>query len=250
VDCSDVMIHGYADGELDVAGVLTVEEHLRRCERCAREYDAIRAVQHACSADLLYHKLPPGLDRKVRAAVQRQLGRSAPRWTILNPRLAAAAVLLVAATLTGVIVLENRSSPDVLVAREIVSDHVRAMMLPEHHFDVASSDHHTVKPWFNGKVDFVPDVPDVSAAGFKLEGGRLEYIDGRPVAALMYSYRLHMIDLFTWPAPGVSDTSPSMSQRQGYWLAHWTHAGMTYWAITDAGQQTLHEFIQASTNTR
>ena len=134
---------------------------------------------------------------------------------------------------------------DELRAREIVTAHVRSLMGPGHLNDVASSDQHTVKPWFSGKLDFAPPVQDLANAGFALTGGRLDYIDGRAVAALTYRSRQHVVNLFVWPASGARDVEPAALSRQGYALLHWARGGMEYWAVTDMASAQLAPLADA-----
>ena len=138
----------------------------------------------------------------------------------------------------------SRSS-DELLAQELVSNHVRSLLLGGSHLtDVLSSDQHTVKPWFDGKVDFAPPVKDFSSQGFPLIGGRLEYLNNRAVAALIYQRQKHYINLYIWPAEQSNATSEVGTKRQGYNLLHWTNSGMTYWAISDLNGVELHEFAR------
>ena len=139
------------------------------------------------------------------------------------------------------------SSAHDLLVREIVSSHVRSLMAT-HLTDVASSDQHTVKPWFKGQLDFSPPVKDLSKEGFKLVGGRLDYIGDRPVAALVYQRRKHFINLFIWPASTGSVADPTVFSRQGYNLIHWTEDGLTYWAVSDLNEKELEEFVQLVRN--
>jgi anti-sigma factor RsiW len=130
-----------------------------------------------------------------------------------------------------------------LVAAEVIASHVRSLM-GNHLLDVPSTDQHTVKPWFDGRLDFSPKVTDFASEGFRLIGGRLDYIGGRPVAALVYQHGQHAINLFTWPAqePEMKPTvSPS---EKGYQSIHWSQAGMTYWAVADVPESTLRQFAQ------
>jgi anti-sigma factor RsiW len=130
-----------------------------------------------------------------------------------------------------------------LVADEIVSSHIRSMML-NHLVDVPSSDQHTVKPWFNGKLDFAPEVKDFADQGFPLVGGRLDYIDNRTVAALVYQRRKHSINLFIWSSPAVNDQPTQQFSRQGYNIVHWNESGASYWAVSDVNSTDLSEFAQ------
>jgi anti-sigma factor RsiW len=136
-----------------------------------------------------------------------------------------------------------RSRNENLLAQEVVSSHIRSMML-NHLVDVPSSDQHTVKPWFNGKLDFAPDVKDFADQGFPLVGGRLDYIDNRTVAALIYQRRKHAINLFIWPAPEVNNQPAQQLSVNGYNIIHWTRSGTRYWAVSDVNSADLSEFAK------
>jgi anti-sigma factor RsiW len=138
---------------------------------------------------------------------------------------------------------------ETLVAREIADAHVRSLM-EQHLFDVASSDRHTVKPWFAGKVDFAPSVVDLSETGFALVGGRIDYIAARPVAALVYRHDRHTINVFTWPDAGVGadayeGAAPRYSTMQGFNVWQWSRRGMAFYAISDVNANTLRELVEA-----
>jgi anti-sigma factor RsiW len=126
---------------------------------------------------------------------------------------------------------------------ELVSAHIRSLMA-DHLVDVATSDQHTVKPWFSGKIDFAPPVADFTASGFPLVGGRVDYIGGRPVAVLVYKTRQHLVNVFVWPADGEGDEEPRLLAREGYHLLQWQQSGLTFWAVSDVTPDDLQRLAQ------
>jgi len=129
------------------------------------------------------------------------------------------------------------------LAEGVVADHIRALQ-PGHLMDVVSTDQHTVKPWFDGKLDYAPPVKDLAASGFALIGGRLDYLAGRPVAALAYRHGQHILDFYAWPAPRAGDAPPGGGAREGYNFLHWTQDGMVLWAVSDIEAAGLAEFVR------
>jgi anti-sigma factor RsiW len=160
------------------------------------------------------------------------------RWAIAAASLLAAVIII-----WSIASFATRQSPDDVLAQEVVASHVRSLMA-NHLTDVPSSDRHTVKPWFDGKLDFSPAVKDLSPQGFSLNGGRLDYIGNRPVAALVYQRRQHSINLFVWPATHAPAANGKASERQGYNVIRWSNAGMTYWAVSDLNLAELQQFVQ------
>ncbi len=240
--CRDTrnLLNAYVDGELDSAGSLGVESHVQGCTSCLAEVEALHALSSTIENGQLRFKAPPQLKKNVQAAIRAAAPRA--QRTFFSWRLAsafAALVLMVAVTWT-VTTQRTRSSKETMLVNDIVSSHVRSMMA-NHITDVASSDSHTVKPWFGGKLDYSPPAKDLTSQGFRLIGGRLDYLDGRPVAALVYQRSQHFINLFVWPADDNGIQSETQFMRQGYNLIHWTRSGMTYWLISELNLTELNE---------
>jgi anti-sigma factor RsiW len=247
VSCQEVqdLLHGYADGELDLVRTLHIERHLRDCSACARLHAHQQALGSALRASALYLTPPEPLERRIRAAVRRVSNANTRTWGWSWRRLSLGAALAsLAIVLWSVVPLLIESSAPDQALQELVDSHVRSLMV-DHLTDVTSSDSHTVKPWFEGKVDFSPPVPDLTLQGFRLVGGRLEYLGQRAVAALVYQRREHVINLFTWPAAHGASSDETMVTRQGYHLAHWRGVGMSYWAVSNLNQKELQEFVRA-----
>jgi anti-sigma factor RsiW len=259
VSCQETqdLIHGYIDGELDLVRNLEIERHLQACQTCSQAHRDQQALRSAVATGSLYYHAPASLQTRVRSAV-----REANKHEVFPPimswkmlRIMSWRRLSVGASLAAVAILAlilapilTRPSADELMAREIVSAHVRSLMAT-HLTDVSSSDQHTVKPWFNGKLDFSPSVKDLTNQGFPLVGGRLDYINDRPVAALVYRRQQHFINLFIWPsAQGSEKAKTEPAPRQGYHLFRWTTSGMTYWAVSDLNERELKEFVQLAHN--
>lgn len=232
----------WLDGELDLATGLEFERHLRQCPGCARRTEALRSLGAAVHASPLYVRAPAGLEKQVRAALRHEVGvrsrwrMTAVRWT------AVAAAILLAAFVGWSLPHGSAVAPDQLMAQEVLSAHLRSLMT-DHLMDVASSDRHTVKPWFAGRLDFSPDVRDFSTDGFHLEGGRLEYLDGRPAAALVYRHQKHIVNVFIRPTTK-SFPGTVASQINGYHELRWVHGPMEYWAVSDASEDSLRALEQ------
>jgi anti-sigma factor RsiW len=186
------------------------------------------------------YRAPLHLRNQVLAAVRQSAGSGGK--TLPWRGFAIAASLLLAGSLTwNAALLRTRNSTGVAIAQTLVASHVRSLM-GTHLLDVPSSDQHTVKPWFNGKLDFSPDVQDFKSQGFALIGGRVDYLADRPVAVLVYQRRQHVINVFTWPSSSADDRAPEV-RRNGYGLIHWTKAGMTFWAVSDLNPTELAQFV-------
>ena len=250
---NSTLVHGYLDGELDLVNTLRVEDHLRECTSCAQTYRNLQTLRSAVRGGGLYFQPPGDLAERLHSALQDAAGAGRPvpasmREAARRPRLwtwqamtGLAACLAVGAVIFQFTPGASRPLQSDLVAQEVLASHVRSLMA-NHLTDVPSSDQHTVKPWFNGKLDFSPPVRDLSAQGFPLVGGRLDYLEERPVAALVYQRRKHFINLFIWPSP--RDSGKQVVMQQGYNMHHWAESGMTYWAVSDLNNSELEEFVR------
>ena len=233
-------VDAHVDGELDVVRQAEMEAHLRSCAACSRVVAGRRSLGTAVrSSEELYFRAPARLEQRVRAAARRSDRRRLVTPSRIGAALAAAAVLAAAMFLwpPG----SDRSWSD-RTSQDVVSAHVRSLM-PGHLTDVPSSEQHTVRPWFAGKVEFAPPVVDLAADGFALVGGRLDYVAGKRVAALVYRQGAHLINLFAWPAPPrAGETAESASSRDGYNMIRWTRSGIEFWAISDVNAAELRRF--------
>lgn len=244
MDCREVqrLLPGYIDDELDLVTALELENHLPGCTECTRQYKELTGLRSLIGSSSLFLPAPAGLEKRVRSSI-RKANPAPPIWTRFNFQWIAAALALVVVAFIGGSLARGWFAPrqDGRLAEEVQSAHLRSLMA-SHLTDVASSDRHTVKPWFNGKLDFSPPVVDLAAQGFPLIGGRLDFLDGHPVAALVYRRSQHDINLFIWPS---TDKAPEIgsSTKDGYNLYHWNESGMTFWAVSDLNPPELLDFV-------
>ena len=260
------LVDGYLDGELDARTNQEIEHHLRECSKCSQAYELQRDLVRAVESGAPYYKAPAELRQSIqsllRAEIKSQpLGNDpdnkrarvlskaserpakvfAPQWSWLALAAAIAAAAIVGANFTP---RAQRSSREQFLGTELIASHVRSLMA-SHLTDVGSSDQHTVKPWLDTKLDFAPSVFDLTNDGFPLIGGRLDYIENRPVAALVYQRRKHFINLFIWPAESAMTAANKTISRQGYQLVQWIDRDFTYWAVSDVSESDLQLFKQA-----
>ncbi|MCL6741441.1 anti-sigma factor [Sphingomonas sp. RB56-2] len=233
----ELLLGGLIDGELDAANTALVEAHVARCEGCREELDRLQAVRNLLRADGVRHSAPETL--KQRIAELPELSPRAGKRQMLPGWLAPGLAGALAASLAMVLFVPV-SDPSG-IDQQLVSSHVRSLQ-PGHLTDVQTTNQHIVKPWFNGKIDFAPPVPELADKGFPLAGGRLDSIDGRTVAAIVYHRRLHTVNLFVWPSKPVSERT---SVEDGFELAEWSDGGLRFAAVSDIPPQELQQFERA-----
>jgi len=238
-DEARLMMHAMIDGELDAGHARDVEAHLAGCQRCAAELGQMRELRQLLSGVNLGLKAPASLRRRIDAAIPVPQIRAPSRRSLLQGFAFGTAMSAVAAT--GVMFLVVRQDQDQRVLGDVVSAHLRSLQA-DHLTDVPSTDQHTVKPWFNGRLDVAPPVADLTAQGFTLLGGRLDYIDGRAVAVIVYRRRVHVINLFVAQAGGAARATARNETVQGFNIHRWTEQGLRLIAISDINVDELQEF--------
>jgi anti-sigma factor RsiW len=233
-------VHAYFDGELDAVRAAEFEQHLTSCGECQGSLANMTALRTSLRRNDLYERASAGLQQRLYKELDLDRGTKGreSRFALSLYWLPAFAVLAVA--LAFVFILRSRGSESVRLSAELIDAHVRSLQ-PGHLMDVQSTDQHTVKPWFDGKLDFIPPVTDYSGQGFPLIGGRLDVIDGHNVAALVYGRRKHFINLFVWPAGNADKVGDSSGSRQGYNWALWRSGDMDFSLVSDASPADLRE---------
>ncbi|PYJ75809.1 MAG: hypothetical protein DME77_08130 [Verrucomicrobia bacterium] len=264
------LMDGYLDGELDPVTSQTIEQHLRSCRNCEQAYETHRVLVRSIGIAAPYYKAPAELRQRIQSSLREEIAerpmrnvapdaqplfpRQQPKpravlfgtpwnWLSLSGLSLAAAIIFAAIIFSNLAPQLRRPGADQLLATQLIASHVRSLMA-NHLTDVASSDQHTVKPWLDAKLDFAPAVADLASEGFPLIGGRLDYLDNRPVAALVYQRRKHFINLFVWPAGSDVAKAAKTITRQGYQLLHWADSDFNYWAVSDVNVNDLQLFKQ------
>ena len=244
----EVLLHALIDGELDAGHAHDVEMHVAGCSACAAQLASYRAMHGVMGGGALKETAPAHLRSRIEALVAAPAPRVVSMRGFFKPTrrsffggfaLGSALSAAVAASLVLTVIRRDEQA----VADEVVSAHIRSLQ-PGHLMDVATSDQHTVKPWFNGRVDVAPPVIDLTAESFTLLGGRLDYIDGEPVAAIVYQRRKHMINLFVAQHLGVRHARTVAESIQGYNVRHWSQDGLDFWVVSDLAGDELDEFVQ------
>lgn len=244
MDCRqmEIQIDAHLDEELDASNSRLVEAHLTGCANCRARFDELKALSQSLKASSLRHPTPASLRSQIKEMNPSSAVLSAGAWLgakWVTPAISfalGALLVWIAPQVRGL-----REGEDAL-EREVIAGHVRSLMA-DHLSDVISTDQHTVKPWFTGKLDFSPPVTDFSNEGFVLIGGRLDYLDKRSVSAIVYRRNQHRINVFVWPANEAGDTQPQWKFDQGYHIAHWRSRGMNYWTISDLNAKELGALV-------
>jgi anti-sigma factor RsiW len=244
----------YMDGELDLVRTIEMETHLNDCPVCAQNLEDHRDLRAALRRFSLAYEAPVALRGRIRLSLPASTGVRFPEPKIQWPRLliwqwAGAAAVLASFTLGGWQLAARLRAPtdDQRITAEVFSNHIRSLEA-QHLTDVISTDQHTVKPWFDARLDFSPPVEDLASDGFPLVGGRLDYLEGREVAALIYQRRGHFINVFVWPNPTGQTSTRGAESRQGYNIMRWSRGGLQCWAVSDLGAPELAEFVRLLAN--
>ena len=238
-DSSVLLVHAYLDGELDPANALGITQQMDTVPALAAEAERIKALQQLIRERLPREETPPGLRARIETSVgglRRE--RSRPSWRALAASIALTAMV----TGTSTWFMAGSQQP-IMVADSLVSDHIRALMAPEP-VDVVSSDRHTVKPWFNGRIPNSPRVVDLAKENFPLIGGRVDVLGQTPVSTLVYRHAKHLISLTAVPAEGGFKLDRSPRSINGYNVVHWVENGVSYWAISDLEAKELEDFAR------
>jgi anti-sigma factor RsiW len=245
-ECRD-LLGAHADGELMPEESSEIRDHLASCAQCTAEHDAMRELSRRLKEGLARPRAPDLLEARIRSslarpdlpdAAERPQGTRRTRWAgVLS-----AGVMIAALSATATFAVARHGSSGPPMREQVLSSHIRSLM-PGHLTDVASTDLHNVKPWFNGRVDLSPSVPRLDSAGYPLVGGRLDYVGGRPVAAVVYTRRQHVINVFSWPIDRGDASATSITTEHGYHLAHWRDGGSEYWAASDVSEPDLRQFV-------
>lgn len=236
-DEARMLLHALIDGELDAGHAREVEEHVAGCAACAAELAAFRDMGKALAGADLRYQAPAALRRRIEASLPQS--RAPNRRAVLRGFAMGSAVSAIAAT--GIVAIVLRGDDEQRVMSEVVSAHLRSLQAG-HLTDVISTDQHTVKPWFNGKLDVAPPVVDLTAQGFTLIGGRLDYIDARAIGAIVYRRRAHVINLFVAQTASTEHKAAKTETIQGFNIIGWSDRGLNYWAVSDLAADELAEF--------
>jgi anti-sigma factor RsiW len=237
---STTILHGYFDNELDVLGAADFERHLEQCSNCVSALETLESMRSSLNVAQLYEKAPAELRKKILARIGSPRSATVfPNRNVWQWLAVAAALVMVTYTALRVVSPHRADNYETVLAAEIIDAHLRSLQ-PGHLIDVVSTDQHTVKPWFDGKLDFSPPVQDFADQGFPLQGGRVDVVQGRSVAALVYRRRKHFVNVFIWPT-NEKDAVPRSGSQQGYQWTEWRKDGMEFCAVSDAAPSALEQ---------
>jgi anti-sigma factor RsiW len=234
---AEILLHGLLDGELDARHALDVEAHVAQCPKCAAMLATYRKMHQEMARSDMRLKAPAALRQRVEATLA-VAPRNDRRAVLKGFAMGSVASALAA---TGLVALVLRNEDEQRILSDLTSAHLRSLQAG-HLTDVLSTDQHTVRPWFNGRLDVAPPVVDLTARGFTLIGGRLDYLDGRAIGAVVYQRRTHVINLFVAQAPGNEPHRSKIDVVQGFNIWRWGDRGLNYWAISDLNKEELSEF--------
>jgi anti-sigma factor RsiW len=237
---TEILLHALLDDELDAGHAHDVEAHVASCPRCAAELRAYREMRRAMPAAQLRFAAPMSLRHRIERALPPAPPRVSSRRSVLKGF--AMGTALSAAMAASLVIAVIRTDQDQRVLGDVISAHVRSLQ-SDHLTDVQTSDQHRVKPWFNGKVAIAPPVMDLTAQGFTLVGGRLDYVDGRTVASIVYRRRGHVINLFVAQGAASADRGAELDTMQGFNVRRWSAQGLEFFAVSDIKADELQEFV-------
>jgi anti-sigma factor RsiW len=245
VDCTvdRHLLEAYLDGELGFERALEVEAHLASCRVCSVEVQSWKEIRVSMQDSALYYRAPAQLEERVRNLLPQKARTERMAW--FQPWIwGGAGAAFATAVLLLAFVMTRPAAPS--AGQEVVASHVRSLMA-DHLMDVVSTDQHTVKPWFDGKLDFAPPVQDFAADGYPLAGGRLDYLENRKVAVLIYHRALHIINLYIWPAQDDGSSTMHVRTIQGYNIVLWKKNGFEFRAVSDLNAAELGDFARLFT---
>jgi anti-sigma factor RsiW len=241
MDCKEtgILLHALIDGEVDAGHAREIETHIATCPTCAAQLREFREFRKVMSSKALRHAAPAHLRQSIEGRLPKAQAVTASRRSVIKGFALGATASALAAS--GLLVMVVRNEERQRLLGEVVSAHLRSLQAQQL-TDVVSTDQHTVKPWFNGRLDVAPPVVDLTAQGFTLLGGRLDYVDGKPVAAIVYRRRVHIINLFCAPTEGSANLRSVMESRHGFNVRYWRGNGIDLWAVSDINVEELAEF--------
>lgn len=252
--CND-LLHAHRDGELDAMGVIDLENHLRECDSCRAQHAELNMLGDALRREATRYSPPADLQANLRESLRRNAPKAEAKQATSKTShllpwqwagLGGAGTALAASLVWAAMLLLAPAAGTNWMIQDVIDGHVRSLQV-NHLTDVASSDKHTVKPWFNGRLDFAPPVRDLTHKGYPLLGGRLDYLNQRTVAAISYRHRRHIINVFVWPPEDSGARDLRSYANQGYQLLNWRHEGLEYWVISDLNMAELREFSRLLT---